>query len=84
MTPPSSAAERRLIAAITAGMFLLLVAYSLLIPTFRNPDEAAHVDLARLMARSTHYPEYDDRYIEDEVMRGVGLSWAGQQGRHLA
>ena len=45
-----------------------MVLYSLLVPTFRAPDEYMHVDLVRMVANGEGYPEYDGRELSRAVL----------------
>jgi hypothetical protein len=57
---------------ITALHVLLLATYSILLPTFRAPDEPHHVDLAHLFADDLRYPAWDERNIGSGVQRSLG------------
>jgi hypothetical protein len=46
---------------ITVLHVMLLLAWSLLAPTYRAPDESLHVDLAHFVAVELEYPAWDDR-----------------------
>lgn len=46
---------------ITGLHVTVLLAYSILIPTYRGPDEPEHVDLAHLFANERTYPDWDER-----------------------
>jgi small subunit ribosomal protein S36 len=69
-SPPGSVASRirrwvssvpRLVWWVTGVHIALLAAYSILLPTYRAPDEQLHVDLAHVFAETLHYPAWDER-----------------------
>jgi small subunit ribosomal protein S36 len=63
-----------LLAWSITGLFVtLLLAYSILLPTFRAPDEPQHVDVARLFSEEARYPAWDDRDIDAGVIRSLPL-----------
>jgi small subunit ribosomal protein S36 len=52
---------------ITALHVCAVTAYTILLPTYRAPDEQLHVDLAHVVAESGRYPAWD------EVDTGTGI-----------
>lgn len=52
---------------VTAVHVLLLGAYSVLLPTWRAPDEPHHVDLVLRMADTQPYPAWDEANISRSV-----------------
>jgi hypothetical protein len=59
----------------TAAFGLLMALWTVAVPAFRAPDEAAHLDLILHLAEGNGYPTFDGRYVG----RAVGLS----TDRHL-
>lgn len=65
----------------TAAFMLLLIAWSLLAPTGRAPDEAAHADLVLELASGASYPDYDGRHPSQAVVNvWIAHGLAGQSG----
>jgi small subunit ribosomal protein S36 len=56
---------------ITGLHVMLLLAYSILLPTYRAPDEPQHVDLANFVAEDLRYPAWDERDISPGVQRSL-------------
>jgi hypothetical protein len=46
---------------------VLLVAHSLVVPTWLGPDEPNHVDLAVGVREDRHYPAYDERHVDPGI-----------------
>ncbi len=68
---------------ITALHVVMLGAYSLLLPTYRAPDEPLHVDLAHLFSSELQYPAWDDRDTGSDIQRSLGLVEFGSRSAHL-
>lgn len=68
---------------ITALHVGLLLAYSILLPTYRAPDEPQHVDLARVVSEDLRYPAWDDRDLSPGVERSFPLVDFSDGSRHL-
>ena len=49
----------------------MLGAYSILLPTFRAPDEPLHVDLAHHWSTDFEYPAWDDRATGDGIINSL-------------
>lgn len=60
---------------VTLLFGLLLSLWSVTVPRFRSPDEAAHVDLVLALAEDPSYPDFDGRFFG----QAVGLA----RERHL-
>jgi 4-amino-4-deoxy-L-arabinose transferase-like glycosyltransferase len=54
-----------LVATLLFGMVTAL--WTVAVPAFRAPDEAAHLDLILYLADGNGYPSYDGRYFGEEV-----------------
>jgi 4-amino-4-deoxy-L-arabinose transferase-like glycosyltransferase len=75
---------------VTALYALILLGYTVLLPTYRAPDEPQHVDLVLAMEQRFSYPNYDERLVspavlasEDLVRFGRGTSpWSGRKHRN--
>lgn len=65
---------RRLLGAITLTHLFLLVTWSLMVPTFRAPDEHVHHDMVRHLTTSWTYPEYDGLKVSRRTMNALGAS----------
>ena len=61
----------------------VLGAYSILLPTFRAPDEAQHVDLAHFWSTDFDYPAWDDRLVADGVRNAEGQLRPRSRSAHL-
>ena len=61
----------------------MLLAYSLLAPTYRAPDEPLHVDLAHLFAEDLQYPAWDDRDTGSGILRSLNHSGFHTGSKHL-
>lgn len=58
---------------------VVLGAYSILLPTYRAPDEPLHVDLAHLFSEDFRYPAWDDRDTGAEVIASLDdVDFAGR------
>ncbi len=57
----------------TAAWIGVLLAYSLLIPLFRAPDELQHVDLVVASRTAAGYVDYDNAFIDSRVAAGAAL-----------
>lgn len=78
--PPRRGLPRALWAVATLHL-LLLLCYSVIVPTFRAPDEYAHVDLARHLARTGTYPDYDELFVSAPIFAARDTSPAYDAGR---
>lgn len=67
-------------AAVTVLHLLLLLCYSVLVPTFRAHDEYVHVDLARHVARALAYPDYDELTVSESIFAARDTSPAYDAG----
>lgn len=65
---------RRLLGGITLTHLFLLLTWSLVVPTFRAPDEHVHHDLARHLTTTWRYPEYDGLQVSRRTMEALGTS----------
>lgn len=59
--------------SITALHLTILLAYSILAPTYRAPDEPLHVDLAHLFSEELRYPAWDERDTGSGILRSLDL-----------
>ena len=57
----------------TGTWITILLAYSLLIPLFRAPDELQHVDLVLAARTSPGYDDFDDTYVDPRLAEGAGI-----------
>lgn len=57
---------------ITALYLVVLLGYSLLLPTYRSPDEPLHVDLAHEFSEELRYPAWDEADTSAGVRRSMG------------
>ncbi len=81
-----TAAARRLPPAvwlITAVHVLLAVAYTVLLPTWRGPDEPHHVDLALRAADGQDHPAWDSAFISVAVNQTLGEVQFFEGSQHL-
>ncbi|HEY8545288.1 MAG TPA: DUF2142 domain-containing protein [Acidimicrobiales bacterium] len=62
-----------LVWSITGLFATLLLAYSILLPTFRAPDEPQHVDVAHLFSEEAQYPAWDERDLDPGVVHALPL-----------
>ena len=62
-----------LVWCITGLYVTLLLAYSILLPTFRAPDEPQHVDVAHLFSEEGRYPAWDDRDLGAGILHALNL-----------
>ena len=68
---------------VTALHVALLAAYSVVVPTYRAPDEPLHVDLAHLFSEELTYPAWDERDTGPDVQRSLGIVEFGSRAAHL-
>ncbi len=66
--------------AIAVLHLLLLLGYSVMVPILRAPDEYAHVDLARHLARTGTYPDFDEPSVSASTVAARGTSPAYRPG----
>jgi hypothetical protein len=80
---PSIRAIPRSVWLVTGIFALLLLGYSVLLPTYRGPDEPQHVDLI-LAVRQTHsYPDFDRRSVSERIVRSEQVVRFADRSRHL-
>jgi len=81
---PRSGRARRLVAAAfrfappaawtITGLYVgTLLVWSVLMPTFRAPDEALHADLAHRVSEDQSYPAWDEADTSPGVLRALSL-----------
>jgi small subunit ribosomal protein S36 len=74
-TEPTSPRDRprtpRIVWWIVALHVVVLGAYSILLPTYRAPDEPLHVDLAHHWSTDFDYPAWDDRDTADGIINSL-------------
>lgn len=68
---------------ITVLHAAVLLAYSLLAPTYRAPDEALHVDLAHVVAEDLRYPAWDERDTGAGVLESLDIVDFHNGSRHM-
>lgn len=68
---------------ITALHVSLLLAYSVLLPTYRAPDEPLHVDLAHVFSDELRYPAWDEGSTGAGIQKSLSLMRFGQRSAHL-
>lgn len=68
---------------VTALFALLLVAYSLIFPAYRGPDEPQHVDLSLFVRERLAYPDVGDRFLAGSVEESMRVVRFGRDSRHL-
>jgi small subunit ribosomal protein S36 len=69
---------------VTALHVTFLLTYSILLPTYRAPDEQLHVDLAHLFAETAQYPAWDDRDTGSDIERSTALVQFSSRAAHLS
>lgn len=63
---------------------LLMTSYSMLVPTYRGPDEPQHVDLVLALQHDLRYPSLGSRYLAASIRRSMLLvDYAALQTPHL-
>lgn len=60
--------------AVTATYLVVLLAYSVLFPAYRGPDEPLHVDLAQQVSDDLRYPVWDRGRLDPGIR--ASLRWA--------
>ena len=68
---------------LTALHAVLLVVHSLLVPTWRGPDEPKHVDLVVAVMEGRGYPGYDQRLMDRGIRRSHELVRYQEGSRNL-
>lgn len=75
---PARFGLRALVAGVPAAVWLLtglhlvlLVAWSVLVPGYRAPDEPYHVDMVRAVAGDAGWPELGERHISQQVLASM-------------
>jgi small subunit ribosomal protein S36 len=84
--PPINHRRRRVPAVvwwISVLHVAVLLAYSVLLPTYRAPDEALHVDLAHLFSEEFHYPAWDERDTGAGILHSLNIVQYHTGSRHL-
>ena len=75
--PPTSRGRHQPVPAvvwwISALHVSLLLAYSVLLPTYRAPDESLHVDLAHLFSEEFRYPAWDERDTGAGILNSLNI-----------
>lgn len=66
------------LAAITLAHLGLLLTWSVMVPTFRGPDEHVHHDLIRHLTETWAYPDYDGLDVSRRTLDALGISRAFQ------
>lgn len=64
----------RPLAAITFLHLMLLLTWSVMVPTFRGADEHVHHDLIRRLTETWTYPEYDGLDVSRRTLDALGTS----------
>jgi 4-amino-4-deoxy-L-arabinose transferase-like glycosyltransferase len=86
-TAASGATARRRVPGIvwwvTSSYVVFLLFYSILLPTYRGPDEALHVDLAHRFSEELHYPAWDEAGIGAGIRESLRLAHARGRAQHL-
>jgi small subunit ribosomal protein S36 len=73
----------RVVWIITLFHALLLSSYSILVPLYRGPDEAGHVDMVLKARHRFDYPDYDRAYYSQQVLRSRDLTLYDRGSAHL-
>ena len=84
--PTGEGRERRVPKAvwwITGLHVAVLLAYSVLLPPYRAPDEPVHVDLAHLFAEELQYPAWDERETGVGVLNSLAIVQFHTGSQHL-
>ena len=68
---------------VTALYVTVLVGYSIVVPTYRAPDEPLHVDLSHLFSEELTYPAWYERDTGPDVQRSLSIVRFGDQAAHL-
>jgi 4-amino-4-deoxy-L-arabinose transferase-like glycosyltransferase len=68
---------------ISALHISLLLLYSVLLPTFRAPDEQQHVDLSHVFSNDFQYPAWDERDTGSGVLNALDIVHFNTKSRHL-
>lgn len=71
---PLSKPARHLLVGLTVTNLGLLLTWSLLVPTFRAPDEHVHHDLLRQLTTTWRYPDYDGLRVSRRTLDALGTS----------
>jgi small subunit ribosomal protein S36 len=61
----------------------LLLLYSVLLPTFRAPDEPQHVDLSHVFAEDFRYPAWDERDTGSGILNALRIVHFGSRSQRL-
>jgi small subunit ribosomal protein S36 len=85
--PPTEDRRRRRVPTvvwwISALHVSLLLAYSVLLPTYRAPDEMLHVDLAHVFSEEFEYPAWDKRDTGNGILHSLNIVQFHTGSRHL-
>jgi small subunit ribosomal protein S36 len=68
---------------LTALHLVVLLAYTILLPTYRSPDEPLHVDLSHVFSEELRYPAWDEADTSLGIQRSLPLTRFHDQSRHL-
>lgn len=68
---------------ITALHVAVLLAYSVLLPTYRAPDEPLHMSLSEQFADELRYPAWDEGRTDMGIQRSARIVRFGDDSRHL-
>lgn len=71
------------VAWIAVLFFFLMTGYSLLLPTYRAPDEPHHLDMIRKVRSGYGYPDLRSTYISQQVMASLPLVNFADHSRNL-
>jgi small subunit ribosomal protein S36 len=69
--------------SIFALHITVLLAYSLLAPTYRAPDEPLHVDLAHVFSEQLEYPAWDEGDTGVGILNSMGIVEFHTGSQHL-
>ena len=69
--------------SIVALHTVLLFAYSVLLPTYRAPDEPQHIDVVRVIAHGHGYPDYNQQNIDPQVSASLNEVYFYRKSEHL-
>jgi hypothetical protein len=82
--PPDRIARVPLVVwLVVATHLVLLCAWSVLLPTFRAPDEVNHVDLVLHVAATHSYPDYDAERVDPGIMAARDLMQTRRRSANL-
>jgi small subunit ribosomal protein S36 len=73
----------RAVWAVAALHLGLVLCWSLITPVYEAPDEPQHIDLARGLAATWAYPEYDERQLSLQMTRSFEVIGHSETGNPL-